>query len=78
MPMFAIEVEEDMWKLYIVYASGSTLNDLVCLGPESMGDTKSHQGVFKLLHVLNGLAQWGNIEYRAWFEKEVLMKCQGC
>jgi len=77
MPVFAIEVEEDMWNLYIVYASGSTSNNLVCLGPESMGDTKSHQGVFKLLHVLNGLAQWGNMEYRAWFEKEVLMKCQG-
>jgi hypothetical protein len=23
-PMFAMEVEEDMWNLYIVYASGST------------------------------------------------------
>jgi hypothetical protein len=24
MPMFAMEVEEDMWNPYIIYASGST------------------------------------------------------
>jgi hypothetical protein len=76
MPAFAIEVEEDMWNLYIVYANGSTSHDLVCLGPESMGDTRSHQGVFKLIHVLNGVAEWGDTEYRAWFEKEILTKYQ--
>ena len=76
MPFFAIEIEEDMWNLYIGYATGSTPNHLVFMGPESMGDTKSHQGTFKILHVLNGLAEWGNSEYRAWFETEVLRKPQ--
>ena len=76
MPVFAIEIEEDMWNLYIIYASGSTSNNLNLIGPESMGDTKSHQGIFKVIHVLNGLIEWGNTEYRAWFEREVLMKYQ--
>ena len=76
MPVFAIEVEEDMWNLYIVYANGSTSHDLVCLGPESMGDTRSHQGVFKLIHVLNGMAEWGGTECRAWFGKKILTKYQ--
>jgi hypothetical protein len=76
MPVFAIDIEEDIWNLHISYATGTSPNQLVFMGPESMGDTKSHQGVFKILHVLNGLVEWGNTEYRAWFEREVLPKHQ--
>lgn len=76
MPVFAIEIEEDTWNLYIAYATRSPPNHLVFMGPESMGDTKSHQGVFKILHVLAGLAKWGNTEYRAWFEREVFQRHQ--
>lgn len=76
MPVFAIELEEDTWNLYIVYVTRFPPNHLVFMGPESMGDTKSHQGVFKILHVLNGLAEWAKTEYRAWFEREVLKRHQ--
>lgn len=76
MPVFAIDIEEDTWNLYIGYAPGPSPNHLVFMGPESMGDTKSHQGAFKILHVLNGLVEWGNTEYRARFEREVLPKHQ--
>jgi len=74
MPVFAIEIEEDRWSLYIVYATSSSPDHLVFIGPVPMGDSQSHQGVFKILHVLAGLAEWANTEYRPWFEREVLQR----
>ena len=76
MPVFAIEIEEDMWNLYIGYVTDSLAENLVFMGPESMGDTKSPQGVFKILHVLHSLMDWGTSDYRSWFEREVLTKHQ--
>lgn len=52
--VFEIKIKEDLWNLYIFYARGSTSIDLVLLRAKSMGDTKSHQGIFKMIHVLNG------------------------
>jgi hypothetical protein len=60
-PVFVIDVQEDMWNLYIIFSRGSTSNDLVFLGPYSMEDTKSHQGIFKIVHVLSGVVEWGNM-----------------
>jgi hypothetical protein len=76
MPVFAIEIEGDAWNLWIGYWAGSFPHTLVFMGPESMGDTKSLKGAFKIFYVLQGLAAWGTSSYRAWFEREVLAKYQ--
>jgi hypothetical protein len=72
MPVFAIAIEEDTWNLWIAYWVGSAPETLIFMGPEYMGDTKNHSGIFKILKVLQGLAEWGTTTYRAWFEGEVL------
>jgi hypothetical protein len=37
LPIFAIEIEGDMWNLYIGYASGSTADPLVFVAPRIDG-----------------------------------------
>ena len=73
MHVFAIEVEEDVWNLYVGSASSTTSNHLTFPGLESVGNTRGHQGIFKIVQVFSGLAEWVSSEYRAWFGREVLM-----
>lgn len=82
MPVVAISVVQDTWDLYIVYATPLAKGKLVqnrnyivnFLGPTRIGDTISLEGIFRLLHVLVILTQWGLNVYKPWFEKHILRK----
>jgi hypothetical protein len=74
MSIFAIEIQEDVWNFWQAFAvvEDSTLTGVYFVGPESMGDTKSELGVFKILYVLNGLAEWADTIFREWVRREVI------
>lgn len=42
------------------------------MGPISIGNTRSISGIWQILYKLDQLLQWAEIEYQAWFEKEVM------
>jgi hypothetical protein len=42
------------------------------LGPFDMGNTKGWQRLFQILNVLRCLVRWGDGEFRAWVQREVL------
>jgi hypothetical protein len=78
MPVFAVAIDGDLWELYVAYvedpgAKGEDLH-LNFLGPFDMGNTKGWQGSFQILNVLCCLARWGDGEFRAWVQREVLDK----
>ena len=78
MPVLAIEIEEDHWRVYMVYVDEIVVDGegygLKFVGPMSLGSTSSLQDCFKLLDGLCRCADWGVGKYRAWFRKEVLAK----
>lgn len=76
MPVLAVEIKEDAWQLYVAFDATCPGEKKVITfaGAVAIGDTKTEQGAFKLLHVLSGLAHWADTKYRLWFEREVLAK----
>ena len=44
------------------------------MGPYDLGNTKSIQGTWQILYKLDVILRWGENEYRAWFEAEVMTK----
>jgi len=48
----------------------------IMLGPYLMGTTTSITGIWHILYRLNVLVEWGNNEYRKWFEETVLRSLQ--
>lgn len=67
-PLIAVVVETGRWSLYVAYANGP--GEVVLVGPEGIGSTAEEDGVFRVLHVLEGLARWGSKEYRDWVERK--------
>ena len=50
-PVLAIAVSENLWELYVVYATVvPTGFELHFVGPNSMGDTRGVEVAFKILH----------------------------
>lgn len=76
MLVLAIEVVEQNWGLYMVYANVKDGGRYSCnfVGPFHMGSTASVEGAFRILGILCSLASWGLADYRAWFEREILAK----
>jgi hypothetical protein len=78
MPVFAVAIDGDLWELYVAYAEdpGAEGKDLRLnfLGPFDMGNTKGWQGLFQILNLLCCLARWGDGEFRAWVQRELLDK----
>ena len=80
MPVIAIVVVQDVWKLYIAYATQLPKGNLVqnrdyivkLMGPTIIGDTTCIQGIFHLFFILVQLTKWGLTVYQPWFEKNVL------
>ena len=77
MPVFAIEIEGDIWNLHMVYAPEDGGNGgFKCkfVGPIEMGTTKSLLGIYQILDRLCRCADWGIDDYQAWFNKQILSK----
>lgn len=82
MPIASISIIGDIWELRVAYAEGFgeevpedvAYGPCVLMGPMPIGDTLGMRGVFEILQFLCQCADWGLLEYRAWFEKEILRK----
>lgn len=77
MPVLAIEIEGDDWKLHMVFAVNDLESDTFqCnfVGPIEMGSTRTIVGVFQILDMLCRCADWGTGEFQQWFNGEVLSK----
>lgn len=78
MPVLAIAIQEDKWRLYMVYAHENVVDKkgyrLRFVGPKSLGNTSSLQDCFQLLDGLCRCTDWGVGKYQSWIKKEVLDK----
>ncbi|KAL2046382.1 hypothetical protein N7G274_001829 [Stereocaulon virgatum] len=77
MPMLAVEVVGDLWRIYIVFATEDNNKNSYqrnFVGPLEMGTTNDTLAVFKILDTLCWCADWGIGPYRNWFLKEILAK----
>ena len=78
MPLLAIEINGDDWALYLVYARPNEVSasesgfKVVFVGPQKMGWTNNHLGIYQILDWLIRCNKWGLEQYRTWFEREVL------
>ncbi|KAL8676763.1 MAG: hypothetical protein Q9186_006744 [Xanthomendoza sp. 1 TL-2023] len=82
-PVVAIAIDGDYWDLWIAYSvkvpESQRLEDgkayqVRLAGPESMGDTRSIKGIFRILHVLKAMARWGVDVYEPQYLMKVLAK----
>lgn len=78
-PVLAVEIEGDVWSLYEAYAmsrkaSRAGEDDFVVtfVGPQDMGTTGNHLGIFQILDWLCRCVDWGLKDYRTWIEEEIL------
>ena len=79
MPVLAIEIEGDVWNLYLVFASKNVEREIFkCqfVGPLEMGSTKTLLGIYQILDRLCYCADWGIDEYQTWFNKQILKRYQ--
>lgn len=76
-PVLAIEIDGDLWQLYMVYAekmSSGVGYRCNLVGPYGMGSTTTYDGIFNILTVLCGLAKWGIDYHRKWVETDILAR----
>ncbi|KAL9047053.1 MAG: hypothetical protein Q9214_000270 [Letrouitia sp. 1 TL-2023] len=69
LPMPAITIEGHNWTYYLFIVMNE---DLVMMGPFSMGNTANLLGIWQIVYRLNILIKWGTTTYKAWFDNEVL------
>ncbi|KAL8711017.1 MAG: hypothetical protein Q9225_007184 [Loekoesia sp. 1 TL-2023] len=69
LPMPGIVVDGHMWTGYLFFEQNQ---HVIMLGPIQMGTTSTPRGTWEIYYQLMHLVEWGTVEYRAWFEKEVL------
>lgn len=46
------------------------------MGPFTMGNTSSIRDTWEILYKLDAILRWGEKDYRAWFEKQVLKRAK--
>ncbi|KAL8824032.1 MAG: hypothetical protein Q9170_008271 [Blastenia crenularia] len=82
-PIPAVAIYEDSWKLHIAYSIKLTGKDKVeggrpyrveFLGLVNIGNTDSMEGVFKILHMMKALVKWGFEVYEPQYLKKVLAR----
>ena len=77
MPVLAIEIDGDAWKLHLVFAlEDIKKNTFKCnfAGPISIGSTESLLGIYQILDKLYLCAEWGVGKYQVWFNEQILSK----
>ena len=79
MPILAVEIEGDDWRLWAAYAKLRTPSNpgerdfgVVFVGPRYMGNTEDIYGIFQILEWLCRCAEWGLKEYKQWVKAELL------
>jgi len=77
MPVLAVEVVGDIWKLHIVFVTEDNAKETYeCnfMGPTEIGSTEDIVGIFRILDGLCRCADWAVGPYRQWFLTSVLAK----
>ncbi|KAI4121631.1 MAG: hypothetical protein LQ338_006257 [Usnochroma carphineum] len=79
-PVPAIAIYGHYWMLWIAFSmeikkkeKGKPYRVQFC-GPVEMGDTLNLEGVFKILHVLKAVVQWGVHVYEPEYFQKVVAK----
>ena len=80
-PVLAITVDGDHWQLWIACSvkvpkkeqRGKTYR-VQFTGPMDTGDTLSREGVFRILHVLKAVVQWGFEVYEPNYFRKVFAR----
>ena len=42
------------------------------IGPMTMGDTKTINGIYRIIYRLHTLIKWGTTKYQTWFQDNVM------
>ena len=74
-PTIGITVVGHVWEFWIMFWREHPLHSrgqLVMLGPEAMGDTKTWLGILRILHVLKAMLVWGHEKFRKMFKEGVM------
>ncbi|KAL8730496.1 MAG: hypothetical protein Q9166_004024 [cf. Caloplaca sp. 2 TL-2023] len=84
-PVPAIVVDRDYWMIWLAYSvkvpveernsHGKTYR-VQFAGPKDIGNTKSIEGIFRILHVLKAIVRWGTNVYEPSYFEKVLAKCR--
>ncbi|KAL8725167.1 MAG: hypothetical protein Q9166_007521 [cf. Caloplaca sp. 2 TL-2023] len=83
LPVPAVVVDKDYWTLWIACSIKLSTNEKIkngkpyrvqFLGPVEIGNTTSAKGIFKILHFLTVIVQWGFDVYEPEFFTKVLAK----
>lgn len=68
-----VSVEGHDWRLYSTYQKDDDgMIGQRVWGNDVFGDSSSILGIYKVIAGIQNLAEWSHIEYRPWFEKDVL------